>query len=101
MKNTYKLKKSYEIDRVCELTATKQRSFYGKAKVLIAKGGHGYMLRSYETIHCMVDESGAVHRFSDYKSNTTCRHLREFLRDGYKGYWKLPLEAKPSVSITL
>ena len=76
-----------------------RKSFYGKAKVII-QGGDKF-LKSYDTIHCMVDKFGNVHRFSDYKSNTTCTHLKSFLGDNYNGYWEREIEVKPVILIMM
>ena len=55
----------------------RQKSFYGKAMVLISDTGDKY-LKSYNTIVCGVI-NGKVHRYWDSRSNTTTRHLRSFL----------------------
>lgn len=78
-----------------------RKSFYGKANVIIDDKKEITYLRSYETIHCGIDSKGVVHRYSDYKSTTTCSHLKSFLGGKYVGYWELPLEKKPTITIEL
>ena len=85
--------------RIEELNPTNGRnSFYRKAMVIYAQNGK--FLLSYDTIHCSVDSHGNIHRYSDYKSNTTCSHLKAFLGDyKYRGYWELPIETQPDVVV--
>ena len=72
MKNIVKVTKT-------ELMPTPSRkSFYGKAPVLEGKDGT-HWLQSYDTIMCSVDRDGRVRRHSDYRSNTTDRHVKAFL----------------------
>lgn len=82
---------------VYELTPTDGRkSFYGKAKAIV-KGGWKY-LRSYDTIMGGIDPKGKEHRYSDHKSKTTCRHVKSFFTDGF---WKLPVEKSPKITVTI
>ena len=75
-----------------------RKSFYGKAKVVIV--GNRRYLRSYDTIMGCIDENGKAHRYSDYHSNTTGAHIRSFFPDP-QGFWKLPLEKQPQITVTL
>ena len=76
-----------------------RRSFYGKAKVIVI--GKIHYLRSYDTIMGCIDYgTGKVHRYSDYHSNTTGAHVRSFFPDP-EGFWKLPLEKKPKITVNL
>ena len=65
--------------RIYELPATKQKSFYGKAKVLEA---NGYVsLQSYDTIMLSLKD-GEVDEFSRDEwnySSTTMKHVNAFL----------------------
>ena len=72
MKNIVKVTKT-------ELMPTSSRkSFYGRALVLEGKDSTRW-LQSYNTIMCSVDRDGRVRRHSDYRSNTTDRHVKAFL----------------------
>ena len=72
MKNIVKVTKT-------ELMPTSSRkSFYGRAFVLEGKDST-HWLQSYNTIMCSVDRDGHVRRHSDYRSNTTDRHVKAFL----------------------
>ena len=53
-----------------------QKSFYGKAKVVI-DGGKAY-LQSYATFVCYMDENGQFHRLWNGWSATTARHINAF-----------------------
>ena len=53
------------------------KSFYGKAKVLILDNGT-IQLQSYNTIVCEIDTYGKFNMLWDGKSNTTSRHMKEF-----------------------
>ena len=58
------------------------KSFYGKAKVIV-KDGYKY-LKSYNTIVCAISPDGEIIRFWDNWSNTTGKHIDEFLyQNGY------------------
>lgn len=63
---------------VSELIPTNGRkSFWGKAKILSNTRNGAQFLRSYDTTMagCI---NGKVHRYSDFKSNTTNSHLKSF-----------------------
>ena len=76
-----------------------RKSFYGKAKVIII--GSCHYLRSYDTIMGWIDhKDGSIHRCSDYKSYTTCAHVKSFTC-GKVDFWSLPLEKKPTLKVIL
>ena len=54
------------------------RSYYRKAYVI--EDDNLTMLRSYETIVCTIDHARKVCNVAGRFSNTTARHIREFLR---------------------
>lgn len=84
---------------VYDLTpADSRKSFYGKAKVIFCDGAR-YLL-SYDTIMGSIDAQGKWHKYSDYYSATTNRHVIAFFGDN-KRFWALPLEQKPNISVTL
>lgn len=66
------------VQRIAELIpANGRKSFYGKARVL-ERGDTRYLV-SYDTVVASVDGEGRVHRHSDWKSRTTCAHVRSFI----------------------
>ena len=81
------------------LPSNNRKSFYGKAKVIILNGSK--FLKSYDTIHCSIDNMGNVHKYSDYKSMATCNHLKSFLGEKYNGYWDKEIEKQPKLIIEL
>ena len=64
-----------------------RNSFYGKAKVY-SEGDGEYKLYSYDTLVCTLRGNGYYLNYDiDYSSlfsNTTLRHIKEFLRQYYK-----------------
>lgn len=61
-----------------ELTPnTRQKSFYGKAKVIEKNGNK--LLQSYNTIVCGIDNSGIFRRYWSGESATTMKHINSFL----------------------
>jgi len=67
------------------------QSFYGKAKIIVADDA--VYLRSYQTIVCSIDKDGHFRRHWGKYSNTTMRHINEFLKqyginEGGKKYWE-------------
>lgn len=61
------------------LTATLQKSYYGKAKTRIENGG--IVLRSYDTDVAMIDGNGNFHRLWNGYSRTTMNHVNDFRRE--------------------
>lgn len=57
-----------------------QKSFYGKAKVVM-DSGKAY-LQSYDTFVCCMDENNQFHRLWSGWSATTARHINAF-RNAY------------------
>lgn len=55
-----------------------QKSFYGKAEVLVNSYGEKF-LRSYSTIVAGILRDGKLHRYWDGWSATTARHLKAFM----------------------
>ena len=58
--------------------ANRQKSFYGKAKVIEYANGEK-ALQSYNTIVCKINTSGEFIRLWSYESATTMRHINSFL----------------------
>ena len=88
--------KLFKFDNCNELHPHYDRvqSFYGKAKILTA--GEVKYLQSYDTIMCCIVD-GKIIKFSNHYSNTTGRHITEFLRQnainptGKKAWLNLPM----------
>lgn len=75
--------------------ADSNKSFYGKATVIVSDGLR--LLRSYSTIVAYYDENGNFHRTWGGWSATTGRHVAAFGGPGKKAEWsKLPVEPVPS-----
>lgn len=71
-------------------------SFYGKAQVL--ENGETQVLKSYDTYVCIIKGNHAF--ICDTYSNTTTRHIREFLRqNGFKTGTKQELVNMYSVDV--
>ena len=68
----------------------KQRSFYGKAAVIIADGGSETLL-SYDKPIIKKDSSGAYIRLYDGYTATTGRHIRAFCGMNKAEFMRLPL----------
>ena len=58
------------------LTATLQKSYYGKAKTRIENGGT--VLKSYNTDVAMIDGNGNFYRLWNGYSRTTANHVNDF-----------------------
>ena len=67
-----------EVTKTELMPTSSRKSFYGRAFVLEGKDST-HWLQSYNTIMCSVDRDGRVRRHSDYRSNTTDRHVKAFL----------------------
>jgi hypothetical protein len=68
-----------------------RKSFYGKATVIYTPDNCKY-LKSYNTIVCSIDASGAFRRHWEGYSATTMRHINSFLDfcglyGGGKSWW--------------
>lgn len=79
-----------------------RKSFNGRAKIVEAAGRKN--LLSYATLMCGIDPDGAVHRYSDFQSATTNRHVKAFLETvgadiGPGEFKKLPVERAPDIGI--
>ena len=71
-----------------------QKSFYGKATVIINKAGDS-VLKSYNTIVCGII-GGRFVRFWDGYSATTAKHIHAFrLANGLQGVCKKEWDALP------
>ena len=72
-----------------ELPATHQKSFYGKAHVIVSDDNKLY-LQSYDTIVARIDRNG-FHRLWNGWSATTAKHINAFLTRyaGMVQMWKL------------
>lgn len=88
---------------VTELIPTDSRkSFNGRAKIVEANGRKN--LLSYSTLMCGIDSRGKIHRYSDFQSATTNRHVKAFLETvgadcTTSEFKKLPLEQAPDIGI--
>ena len=73
----YRSKRTYE-ESETELTPqyTRQKSFYGKARVI--KAGRKSLLRSYDTIVCGINTKGKFVRLWNDYSVTTMAHVNEY-----------------------
>lgn len=67
-----------------------QRSFYGKATVIIADDGSETLL-SYDTPIIKKDSTGAYIRLYDGYTATTGRHIRAFCGMNKAEFMRLPL----------
>lgn len=56
----------------------RQKSFYGKANVYYSSKSGMWILRSYKTDVCGIDECRRFHRFWDDWSATTAKHIAAF-----------------------
>ena len=70
---------------------TNQKSFYGKATVIISSDGTEF-LKSYETIVIKRKPDGELVRTWDGWSATTGKHIAAFAGINKKQYLALPLE---------
>lgn len=82
--------------KVMKLNATRQKSYYGKAKV-IEHDGIVY-LKSYDTIVCAIDHAKVLRFWGGY-SATTMKHIDDFVNLygldslGKKQWESLPVES--------
>lgn len=101
---TANLKEKAEITKEYKLTATTQKSYYGKA-VVIERSGKT-QLKSYSTIVCEVDPDGNFYKLWNGYSRTTMNHINDFRRlfslaPLYKKEWdKLPCESTRKYKLT-
>ena len=70
---------------------TRQKSFYGKAKVIVLDDGT-QLLKSYDTIVLKRKASGELVRTWQSWSATTGKHIAAFAGINKKQYLALPLE---------
>ena len=78
--------------RIYELKpVTRQKSFYGKAKVIVLDDGT-QLLKSYDTIVLKRKASGELVRTWQSWSATTGKHIAAFAGINKKEYLALPLE---------
>lgn len=71
------------IKGIVELKPSNQKSYYGKAKVIIMKNGSMF-LKSYDTIVCGITNKGNFKRFWNGYSVTTQNHIKDFRMLGGK-----------------
>lgn len=80
-KNYYKIDSSLvygeRINEVFELPATKQKSYYGKANVIVTDKAR-YLL-SYNTIICRLSFGGEFRKLWNDWSATTAKHINDFM----------------------
>lgn len=76
-----------------------QKSFYGKARVLV-KEDVKYLI-SYSSLILSLDKNNEIHRhFEEPISSTTCKHIKSFIKSelgidyNKKKFLKLPYEEK-------
>lgn len=79
-----------DYENMYELTATSQKSYYGKAQVIECDCGR--YLMSYTTIVCYISNDGDFYRLWDGYSATTMKHINDFIllcghSEGGKKYW--------------
>ena len=80
------------------------KSFYGKASVIYDSKTSNVMLKSYNTIVCYVDANDVLHKTWKGYSNTTMRHVREFVLQQLdhnitkKEWSSMTLEPEPIIS---
>ena len=78
--------------RIYELKpVTRQKSFYGKAKVIVLDDGT-QLLKSYDTIVLKRKPDGKLARTWQGWSATTGKHIASFAGINKKEYLALPLE---------
>lgn len=58
--------------------SVRQKSFYGKAKVMHDEETGIVQLKSYDTIVCMIDNFGKFHKLWNGYSATTMKHVQSF-----------------------
>ena len=76
------------------LESQHQRSFYGKAMVLMLADGTR-VLRSYRTIVASISPDGAISRHWDGWSATTGRHVKAFCHMNKTDFESIPLTRAP------
>lgn len=77
-----------------ELTPnTSQKSFYGKAKVIVTS--EGKYLKSYNTIIMCIKNDGSMVRYWGGWSNTTGKHIKAFSGLNKKEYFNIEMETTP------
>jgi hypothetical protein len=77
---------------------TRQKSFYGKARLIKCKSG--LFLQSYETIVAMIDNNGKFYRLWNGYSKTTAKHIDAFRREnGLSGISKKEWNKLPVMDI--
>lgn len=62
---------------ITELKSTTQKSYYGKAQVILDDNGN-LQLKSYNTIVCYIDRYNNFHKTWNGYSNTTAKHINDF-----------------------
>lgn len=67
-----------KVVEIFDLPATTQKSYYGKAKVIVTEKAR-YLL-SYNTIICSLVYSGAFRKHWNDWSATTAKHINDFMR---------------------
>lgn len=78
-----------------DLPATRQKSFYGKAKIVEDTNGEIF-LRSYDTLVAYINKAGEFVRLWSGYSLTTMNHINDFCRfHGLPGFSKKEWEALP------
>lgn len=67
-----------KVTEIFDLPATRQKSYYGKAKVIVTEKAR-YLL-SYETIICRFSYDGEFRKLWNDWSSTTEKHINDFMR---------------------
>lgn len=67
-----------KVIEIFDLPATRQKSYYGKAKIITTEKAR-YLL-SYDTIICRLSFGGEFRKLWDGWSKTTANHINDFMR---------------------
>lgn len=65
---------------VFNLNATTQKSYYGKAQVLVDEPSKTKYLKSYNTIVAKIDDNNQLHKLWNGYSRTTQNHIKDFCK---------------------
>ena len=75
---TFNTMNGEKVTEIFDLPATRQKSYYGKAKVIRTEKAR-YLL-SYNTIICRVSFGGEFRKLWNDWSSTTAKHITDFMR---------------------
>lgn len=80
----YKNLNHYNNNGSAELQATTQKSYYGKA--IVSDYGDVKVLYSYNTPVCAINKLGIFYKLWSGYSQTTMKHIRDFIKQNLNGY---------------